>query len=298
MRACVARPPSLPSVRWGCEWGRHDRSRSFDLTYLAPAFSLVGVWLGFLAIGGTMALALAVFFAARWLLASGAEKETKDLAESVNRRIAALHGLILALVFAQELVNLNQIKDAVAREGALAGDVFFDLKRYDAEATRPAQIALARYVGVVIEDEWDSLATRQQLSGDAWGHWEAVYHAILELEPSSLRQEELKSILVADIRQISALRRARENYAQAAPNALFILAAVAGVVLTSIAYFPYAPRRQNLLMLSIFSAYVGLVIFFILAFSNPYREPGVIAPNGLLNLFQGEVGQLYRMAGR
>jgi hypothetical protein len=56
---------------------------------------------GLLIIGGTILISIATYAVARVLLISRSASETKDLAGSVIFRVSALHGLILALVFAQ-----------------------------------------------------------------------------------------------------------------------------------------------------------------------------------------------------
>lgn len=249
-----------------------------------------------LVIGGTIAISIATYAVARWLLNPRAAPETKDLAGSVIFRVSALHGLILALVFAQELINLTQVRETASKEAALIGDVFFDLKRYDVDATLAIRKGLADYTAAVLDQEWESLARTKMLSGEAWGRWDAVYSAILDLEPRSRRQEDLRRIMLTDIRELSGLRRARENAAASGANTLFVTAALVGVVLTAVSYFTFPPSKVNILLLSIFSAYTGLVIFFIVAFANPYLEPGAIEPVGLERIFDGELGQLYREA--
>jgi hypothetical protein len=248
---------------------------------------------GPLVIGGTILISIATYAIARMLLISRAASETKDLAGSVIFRVSALHGLILALVFAQELVNLAHVRATVEREGALIGDVFFDLKRYDGVATIGARKELAAYTAVVLGSEWEILAEHKALSSEAWGHWEAVYGAILDLEPQTLRQEDLRRIMLTQIREISGLRRARENAAATGANPLFVTAALIGVILTAVSYFTYPPNTVNILLLSIFGAYTGLVIYFIIAFANPYREPGAVEPVGLERIFAGELGRLH-----
>ena len=253
---------------------------------------------GLIIVGGTILLALLSYFLARALLAAGAGGEARELAGSVIFRVSALHGLILALVFAEELVNLNRIEETASHEAAMVADVFYDLKRYDEEATRPIRTELAAYVSVVLSEEWERLATLGQLSEDAWARWIAAYEAILELEPQGIVQRELKAILLDDIREISELRMARENAAGTGANPLFMAAAIIGVVLTSMSFFTFPPSRTNLLLLSMFGAYTGIVIFFIVAFANPYVRPGSVEPLAFQRLLVGDVKNLSGMPGQ
>lgn len=243
-------------------------------------------------VGGTVLLALVSYFGARVVVGSRTDSEARELAGSVIFRVSALHGLILALVFAEELVNLNRIKETTSREAALIADVFYDLKRYDAEGTKATRVDLAKYVAAVLDEEWTTLAAEERLSGEAWARWISAYNAILGLKPEGVRQEALKDILLEDIRQIPQLRRTRENAAASGANPLFMGAAIVGVILTSMSFFTFPPSRVNLMLLSVFGGYTGLVIFFIVAFANPYVSPGSIDATGFQKLYTGEVRQL------
>ena len=60
-------------------------------------------------------LAFASYAIMRALAGAHDYDERKDLAGSVIFRVSALHGLILALVFAQEIANLNEADRTAAR---------------------------------------------------------------------------------------------------------------------------------------------------------------------------------------
>ncbi len=232
--------------------------------------------------------ALLSYGVTRVLLGGGADDERRELAGSVIFRVSALHGLVLALIFAQEVVNLRDVSTAASREAALVGNVFYDLERYDAEATREARAGLARYVDHVLTSEWGQLGRTRTLHGPAWSEWDAAYATVLDLTPETPRQEALRGIMLDNIREVSMLRRVREDAARAGVNPLFLTAALVGVALTSAAYFTYAPSALNLLLLTVFASYTGLIVFFIVAFANPYMPPGFAAPVGFELLYQGD----------
>jgi len=246
---------------------------------------------------GTIAIAFATYFSARAVTAHRGVDESRDLAGSVVIRVSALHGLILALVFAQELASFDQIGETLSREAALIGDVYYDLERFDAELTRPARVDLAAYTAIVLKQEMPGLAEGKPLQEAAWQRWEEVYDAILELEPQGVRQETLKPLLVKNVREISSLRLMREDAAGEGVNSLFMLAAIVGVALTAMAYCAFPPTAPNLLLLSIFGTYTGLIIFFVVAFAYPYSEPGEVRPTSLERLFAGEIRELSGNAG-
>lgn len=233
------------------------------------------------------ALAIVPYFLARKTLASRIDDHTKDLAGSIMFRIGALHSLILALVFAQELVNFNDTRRTMTREAALVGDIFYDLKRYDDAATKPARDHLTEYASVVINREWESLAKTGRLEEAAWDKWKGAYLSILDLVPTTERQETLRDIMIQDVRELSSLRLNREAAALVGTDKLFLLAAIAGVLIMSIAYFPFPPTLTNLILLSLFGVYTGLVMYFIIAFGDPFSGPAYIEPVRFQRLYEG-----------
>lgn len=238
------------------------------------------------------ALALLPYALARKVLLPRTDDQTKDLAGSVIFRISALHSLILALVFAQELLNFNEARSTMTREAALVGDVYYDLKRYDEVSTKSAQADLVEYTDIVLNREWTSLGADARLDEQAWEKWKAAYTTILDLTPETPRQEALKGIILDRVRELSDLRIDRESAALSGVDGLFLFAAVAGIVIISIGYFPFPPTSVNLVLLTIFGVYTGLVIYFIIAFANPFSGAGYVEPVRLERLYEGMLKSL------
>ena len=235
-------------------------------------------------------LALGSYAAMRALAGRHEYDERKDLAGSVIFRVSALHGLILALVFAQEIANLNEADRTTAREAVVVADTFFDLERYDPQATLSLRQALANYVARVADAEWQSLARDKSLDMQAWDFWEEAYHGALALTPETAREQYLHALILDNIREISGLRMIRENDARRGTQPLFLIAALVGIVLTAASYFTYRPRQLNLGLIAIFAAYTGLVVYVIVAFANPFHRPGMVEPVGFERLLEGEIG--------
>ena len=70
--------------------------------------------LAVLTVGGTVALAIGSYLLGRKLLLPLSGEETRDLAGSVIFRVSALHGLILALVFAGSVVGRRVLRFSCA----------------------------------------------------------------------------------------------------------------------------------------------------------------------------------------
>lgn len=235
-------------------------------------------FLGFVFMLATVALSLLSYAVARRLGGKEQASDTKDLAGSVIFRVSALHGLILALVFAQEMVEYQQLDTEVARETNAIADLFFDMERYGPGKDPAVQVALKDYVDIVIDKEWQELGDTGRLDSTAWLRWEDAYQGVLDLNPATPREESLRTHMLDRIHNIGETRDMRENHAANTIQGMFWFAAIAGVILISVGYHTFPPRRHNIVLLSIFSAFTGLILFFIYSFSNPYSDPGALRP--------------------
>ncbi len=226
----------------------------------------------------TLVAILAVYFGIRAVMNPEPDDSTADLAGKVLLRVAALHGLVLALVFASEVVEYNQLSFESTIETNAVSDAYYDSLRYGADATSDIRVALQTYLDTVATQEWDGLGTGEGLHPDAWQAWNDAYEATLNLVPATPRQEALRDNILAKIHLIAHNRDLREHHAEYSLNYLFWIAALAGVLLIAVGFYPFPPERENLVLLSAYATYTGLILFTIYALSNPYADPGALEP--------------------
>ncbi len=225
----------------------------------------------------TVAAVFAIYALMRVLMSRAPNARTQDLAASVVFRVSALHGLVLALVFASEVVEYNQLSFESASEVNAISDIYFDSMRYG-EGTEAIRTAMRAYLDYIPTEEWNSLGRTGDLSGSAWVAWDDAYTAILDLTPASPRQDALRDNMLDKIHAIAENRDMREYQAKTGLNVLFWIAAIVGVVMVSAGYYTFAPTRDNVILLSIFSAYTGFILFTIYAMSNPFSDPAALKP--------------------
>ena len=97
----------------------------------------MGPWLSALiVISSIIFVVMTSYFLTRHILGANSSTETETLASSIIFRTASLHGLILALVFAQEQINVLEIRRSTVEESNAVADIFYDLKRYDSNETK------------------------------------------------------------------------------------------------------------------------------------------------------------------
>ncbi|WP_455271140.1 bestrophin-like domain [Rhizobium herbae] len=253
---------------------------------------VISITTGFAFVCGALAIVFGCYFAARKILNPGLEGDrTHDAATTVAVRIAALHGLILALVYAQELDDYKGIRNNLIEEAVAISDVYNDAVRYGGAIVVPIQQDLANYVSTVVGEEWDMLGHRQGLSPKAWTQWNDVYDRLLDLTPETDRQRYLSNRMRDRATSIARFRQIREETAAGGFGGMFWAPALIGLCLLSIPFYVYRPTRTHVFLLSIFGAYSGVVLFFIFAFSNPFEQPGKLDPVAFENLLRGDMGK-------
>lgn len=247
---------------------------------------------GGLFIATAVVIVLSSYGLARLVLDPGNEKDrTFDAAASLAVRLSTMHGLILALVYAQELDDYKGVRNALTEEAVAVSDVYNDALRFGDPVTGPINTGLARYVSVVVNEEWRMLGEHQGLSSRAWQEWNAVYEKLLDLTPTTDRQHYLTSRMRDRITAIARFRQLRAATAAGGYSTQFWVPALIGLLLVTVPFYVFRPTRSHLLLIGLFGAYSGILLFFIYAFSNPFQQPGRMEPVPFQHLLQGEMGQ-------
>ena len=228
-------------------------------------------------VGGAIFLIFVPYVVLRALFSKRLGGDTETVAVNVMFRIGALHGLILALVFADVLIQFNSMRNNVAQEAAAVGDLLNNLKNYGPEETAQITDSVHAYLNSVIFEEWPALSD-QVLQRQTWLQWELFYLSILDLEPTSARDESLRERLIRDAEEIANSREQRLFTVAQGLSTPFWVIAIVGFFFVTIPFFVYKPKLANLFLLTIFGAYNGMIIYFILALSSPFMGPVSLEP--------------------
>jgi hypothetical protein len=263
---------------------------------------LIDLLLALLWIGGSIGLVLVVHAAGRRWIAPPPTLEgappaadghdhppaVRDAAQVIGLRTAALFGVILAMVYAQELGQYQQVREGLSREAVAIADVFHDAGRYGGEVAAPVQAAMRDYVRYVVEREWRLLGTEKRLSRRAWDARERAYTAVLDAVPSTPREVALRERMLARLGVIAEHRHLREEWAEQGFGVAFWLPALAGLVLVTLPLCVFPPTRQTRLLLATLGAYAGLLLFFVQAFSSPFTYPLHDPPGAFERLLEND----------
>lgn len=209
--------------------------------------------------------------------------DTRALASEVIGRIGALHGLILALVFANAQGNAAALRADVHNEATAIGNVYYNAKRYGAPAV---QVAAVAYMQAVVDKDWPSLRTRHELSLEGWQAWRSALDASMDLQPGTRREQLLAGQIDSDLWKVEALRQARNYEANNKLPTEFWLLAISGLVLISVLLFVHEVNKLHQGMMACYSVYTGLALFLIYDLSHPFTGLVQLTPEDFANSLQ------------
>jgi hypothetical protein len=196
-------------------------------------------------------------------------KEIKDATGNLFRVVGWLFTLLLSLTFTDVINELSVTETAIESEASAIEDVHHNLRRFGLDESREARNTLVEYVQAAIDDDWTALA-EDELSPRANALLRHLGDVVLDLKTTNPRQETLKSSIIADVDVISDFRLSRLQQARGKPS-LVLVVVLFGYFVTMVYFGIYEPRPALVALLSLYAVFVGVVIFLILAFSDPFQ---------------------------
>ncbi len=251
-------------------------------------------WLGaLLFLTATVAIGVLPFYLLSRHFSGRIDEHSQTVAGSVITRIGVLHALIISLIFVQETDNYLGVTKSVVKEAGAIADVYYDLKRYDRTETLPIRKMLAAYIRICIDEEWPLLARERKLSEPAWGLYDAIDVALLQLQPGNNQERAaVREQLIRDWDSVSEYRRAREVSANRSVPLFFWILAVFGFFAVTVPYFVFPVTRANTALLVLFSLYNGIVFYLIAGIGNPFAGPAPIGTEVFERLFLEDMVRL------
>lgn len=221
----------------------------------------------------TTAVGLSVYVLFHRLLAKNCAaddvKEMKDATGNLFRVVGWLFSLLISLTFAELFREWVAIDTAIEGEAVAILDTHKDLQLFDPDATGDIRKLLIDYTRAVSDDDWPALAD-DRLSPRVDALLLQLNQAVFNLETNNAAQEALQSRIVADLDLLSDFRLSRLQQAQ--KQIPFVLIVVLlGFLITMACFAAYRPNRSVVVLLSLFTMFVGIVIYLMLAMSDPFQ---------------------------
>jgi hypothetical protein len=239
---------------------------------------------GFVLMAITTLIGLLVYYLSFRFLASSQTKEARRATSGLFRVIGVLVSLFLSLTFADVMLELNQIEASVEREAVMLEDIHRDLGRYNTARALKAQSLLVDYIQGVIQYDWPALAN-DKLSKEVREILLQLEYEVLHLEDETEVQQILRPRIISDVSLVYELRLTRLEQALAKPP-LFLIVVVFGFLITMACFGPHPPNRLTVGLLAMYTSLIGLVIYLILAYSDPFQGSTGIDPASLKYVLQ------------
>jgi len=212
-----------------------------------------------------------IYIGSHRLLKRYIQKQHERVGRVLFRTSASLLGLILSFTFANQRVDYFRLKQSLVSEASQIVDIHMGLNLYNSPEAKRIQEEVRDYVLFITEDGWKSINKDPFLSR-TFSQFFKIYVNIHKLKPENSLQEELRSSLVADIDQVSDYLQVR-MYSTRPEQFNLIYTSVFGLFVIMVLFSVYPPNGLNIMFLSLYNAFIGLLLYFILMMNNPLTGP-------------------------
>ena len=251
------------------------------IDFLLSATTLVGIIASMIL--ATLA-GLVVYGISYKLISRYRSDDLKDPTSNLFRVVGMLVALMLSLAFAEVVVELRAVENAIEREAVAISDTFYDLQVFDDEGTREIRTILLDYTRSVIEDEWPALSN-DELAERAGALKKQLLKRVLNLEPATPAEEKLWAQILVDTDTISDFRLIRLDNALAKPP-IYVHVIIFGFLITMACFGTYRPQGPLVGLVSLYTCFIGMVLYLVLAVSDPFQGGFGVEPTTFEHLLK------------
>ena len=230
---------------------------------------------GFVMVSTTV-LSLVVYVVSYKLLAKFKNVYHKEPVNNLFRMVGILVSLMLSLSFGETIHAWKGIKNSIDFEAAAISDTYVNLKYYDSEGTREIRTLLIEYTQAVIDDDWSAMA-KDRLGQRTSALKRQFTEKVMELRPATPIQEVLWKNTIADIDTMSDYRLIRLNHSLTKPP-FYRFVIIFGVLVSMACVGAYQPQLQLIALVSLCTLFIGMVLYLIIAVSDPFQGAFIIDP--------------------
>lgn len=198
-----------------------------------------------------------------------AMKEIEQATSNLMRVVGWLFTLLLSLTFTDVVSESTLTETAIEAEATSIADIHHNLQRFGLDQTGTIQKRLVEYTRAVIEHDWPALA-HGRLSEQADVALRQLEDAVLDLKTADTTQETLRSRIIAEVDLISDYRLSRLQQSREKPS-LVLIVVIFGYLVTMVYFGVYRPRLAIVALIAFYPLFVGVVIYLILAMSDPFN---------------------------
>lgn len=251
----------------------------------------LSTWTGcFVTMAFSAVAGFAVYLVFYKLILKYKRESMRDPTSNIFRVVGMLVSLMLALAFSEVIGEMRTIRSSIQREAVAISDIFDVLKLFDTEGTRGIRIVLVDYAQAVIDYDWPALAD-DRLSPRVGALKNQLAKAVINLKPATTTQEKMISHILDDIDALSDYRVIRLDSALVHPP-IYVPVIIFGFLVAMACFGVYRPHLPLVALVTLYTVFVGLVLYLVLAMSDPFQGDIGVAPTSfgyLVEKLQSEI---------
>ncbi len=232
----------------------------WPITTSLPAFILVAV-----------ICSIIVYLTSHKLIHNSLSKTHERTGRVLFRTTASLLALMLSFTFANQRVSYFKIKDSLESEAAHLVDIYLDLQFYNTPEAEEILEKEKHYIRSILKEGLDFEKDNPFFTSSE-SIFISFYKNTLELEPATAQQVQLKQNLLADLDAVSDYMQMRGYRSKPEPLNLIFIASF-GYLVSAILFAVYKPDKITIGFLSLYNAFVTMVLYFIIMMNNPLMGP-------------------------
>ena len=235
---------------------------------------------------GTILVALSVAVSCGGLLVFhrlvhvSVRKAHNDLAGFTIAVIGVLYAVLLAFIAIATWESFSRASDIVENESDFAGGIYLDTQGLPPAKGQPIRDAVARYVSVVINDEWP-IQRAGKTPYQGWKPLREINTAIATIHPQNLGEAVIEAELLRAWNELYEARSSRLSAVQGhVPSVVWWIVFFGAAITTGYTYFfGYQNFAMHLAMTGTLAATLALVVVLIIALDYPFRGEISVTPD-------------------
>lgn len=214
---------------------------------------------------------IAVVLVVKKFLGPKISKQHEKIGRLLFRVTAGLIALLLSLSFANERVGQSKIIDSLEEEASMIVNSMLILDNIGTDEAVSIQTNLAEYVRLTMSDEWKATNSNPYFS-DATNKLAEVYFMAFRMNSTDKEEELLKIKLLDHLSEVMRLMQVR-IYSENIPMPYLIYILFVGLLFMWIFYTVYKIDVISLSFITLYNIFIGILIYFVFAMSNPLVGP-------------------------
>jgi Protein of unknown function (DUF4239) len=199
--------------------------------------------------------------------------EDSEFSGSMLQAVMVFYGLAVALIAVNVFETYSDVSAIVSQEASELSALYRDASSYPEPTRQLLQTELRDYARYVIDTAWPA-----QRTGEVALHGIAMLNrfqaTMTSFDPSTEGQRALHAEALRAYNQLIEARSMRIDAAASTglPGVLWVVVLLGAAIGLSVTFFfKVEDVRLHAVMVALLAAFIGLVIFMILAFDRPFR---------------------------